>query len=909
MKKTLPTLLCAVSLVWLGALSVSAATSTWTGGGSDAFWSTLLNWDTAPAGGDNIVFPGVANQTVDLEASTYIIGTLTFNSPNAYSLANGTLTLGGDVTQSGAGAVTLNSTTDLGGATRVFNGSGSGVVTFNGAVTGDGYRATLNGGNYVIANNANTIDRWEITGGTTVTIVGSGAIPLYNNPSYFGGNGGASFGGYYIKLDGGTLDFQATEIGDTPSWGDPKDTATFAAEWGSRAIIFGPNGGTLVWTNAPAGGGIGSSQGERSGPVVYYSQGGKGTIVLGEPLPWTGDFMAPDGTNHFRSPFEVEYGFALGIYQNSSLPYTDPNPYLKWRQGWGDIEVILTNGACVTLDWNAMTNGNLIIKGQPGGDSAALEVNETVTGWTRNVGRLAIRGPHRSGVQYSDDTLCPVGTITRSFYMNQPWGMQFHDAVQLWNRDGPERLACDMTFEPGSSVDFCSGRRSQYLDLGHPGNAAVGAAGPTNTITIKSGASCNLNLQMRDALREHRYYNGESAGLRVWSFIDIQDGGQLKIYRSQTNSIGAIDSSGGGRPASKCIELMRPITGNGNTLADARVVIDLPWSPKSNLQKDGGTSQGNNGVNFEANPQGMGGSWPGPNLIVNGGGRYGLRIEGKGDYLTNLLTAARLESLTGSAGILTIAATDATGSMTLASGPTGGANVGLGFDGNPGYTYLLQSGTIANFTRLLVKKGRVQLDNGFAMGKNLRLGDDGPATVAVADGAGASMSGVILPGDATFEMGTAGGSAANLTFANSSGQAWTAGKTLTIVNWNGNAAGGGPDQIFFGTDATGLTAAQLAQIKWTAPNGGSDVTGASILASGEIVPYVAPVTEITSPAIVNGEFVFSVAPGSPAQTSVIQMATNLTPPVYWENVVTNTGTFNFTNSIALPESYFRVLVP
>jgi hypothetical protein len=72
---------------------------------------------------------------------------------------------------------------------------------------------------------------------------------------------------------------------------------------------------------------------------------------------------------------------------------------------------------------------------------------------------------------------------------------------------------------------------------------------------------------------------------------------------------------------------------------------------------------------------------------------------------------------------------------------------------------------------------------------------------------------------------------------------------------------------------------------------------------------VPAVTEITSPAIVNGELVFTVVPGVPTQTSVVQVATNLMPPVYWEDVNTNTGTFTFTNSIALPESYFRVLAP
>jgi hypothetical protein len=177
------------------------------------------------------------------------------------------------------------------------------------------------------------------------------------------------------------------------------------------------------------------------------------------------------------------------------------------------------------------------------------------------------------------------------------------------------------------------------------------------------------------------------------------------------------------------------------------------------------------------------------------------------------------------------------------------------------------------------------------------------------DAATATMGQLVHIGDTTLEMGTAGGSGAVLNLANSSSVAWTAGKILTISNWNGSLSGGGPDQIFFGTDATGLAAVQLTQIKWIAPNGGADVTGASILATGEIVPNVPAVTEITSPAIVNGELVFTVVPGVPTQTSVVQVATNLMPPVYWEDVNTNTGTFTFTNSIALPESYFRVLAP
>ncbi len=899
------------SLLVLGVMLMSGVTllaATWDGSQNNSLWTDAANWDTDPSippSGDNISFPSVGWQTVDLNGGSYGIGTLTFNSPNAYSLGNGAspgLTLGGDFSQNNSGAVTLNVGIDLGGATRVFNGTGSGVVTFNSPVTGDGYRATLNGGNYVIANNANTIDRWEIINGAKATIVGSGSIPLYNNPSYFGGNGGASFGGYYIKLDGGTLDFQATETGDTPSWGTaPKDTATMGADWWDRAIIFGPNGGTLLWTNAAPGGGIGTGSSTRNGPSIYYSQGGKGTIVVGQPLPWTGDPW--DGTvastNRFRSPFEVEYGFSLGIYQNSSLHNASANVYLKWRQGSGDIEVVLTNGASAYLDWNVMTNGNLIISGQPGGDSSVIETN--ATGWTRNVGRLAIRGPHRTGAQYSISSAADapawaaVGVIDRSFYMDQPYGMVFNNAVQVWNRDGMERLACDMSFENGSSVDFCGGRRNTGLDLGHCGNAAISQAGPTNTMTIKSGAKCNLNLQLRSNIGDGRTSPwGESAGLRVWSFIDIKDGGELKIYRSQTNAMGR-SASGGGGVASKCIELFRPVTGNGSSAADARFVLDLPWSPKSNGNKSGGGTAGDNGVNFEANPASMGGSYPGALAIVNGSGDYGLRVEGKAAYLTNFLYTVRsgsgvdaLTGLTGSGGTFTVAVTDG-GTIDIAHGPSSSVSVALGIASGSNPHYVLGAdGSMNNFNGLVHKGGTaVVLDGTIVTMKTLKL----------------------AAAEATIKLGEFPGSGAKLNFDNSSGVAWSAG-TLIISNWNGSLLGGGLDQIKVGTSAGGLTPAQLAQIKWSGPYGDGYVYGAVQLASGEIVPPGILPSSIVPPNPGTSTPLSATVQGAAGVNYRVLASDDVEPPS-WTQIATGTGTFSFNDpaSLTKPQRFYKVVTP
>src|SRR5260221_7580711 len=74
----------------------------------------------------------------------------------------------------------------------------------------------------------------------------------------------------------------------------------------------------------------------------------------------------------------------------------------------------------------------------------------------------------------------------------------------------------------------------------------------------------------------------------------------------------------------------------------------------------------------------------------------------------------------------------------------------------------------------------------------------------------------ILASNATIDLA---GSASRLGFANSSGEIWAGGATLVIANWNGNVSGGGAEQLRFGTDQSGLTASQLAQIQFSNPSG------------------------------------------------------------------------------------------
>jgi len=76
-----------------------------------------------------------------------------------------------------------------------------------------------------------------------------------------------------------------------------------------------------------------------------------------------------------------------------------------------------------------------------------------------------------------------------------------------------------------------------------------------------------------------------------------------------------------------------------------------------------------------------------------------------------------------------------------------------------------------------------------------------------------------------------------LRFADSSAVSWSSGELLMIQNWSGSLNGGGSQQIFFGTSASGLTAQQLSQVQFSNPAGlPSGTYSARILSNGEVVP-------------------------------------------------------------------------
>lgn len=149
----------------------------------------------------------------------------------------------------------------------------------------------------------------------------------------------------------------------------------------------------------------------------------------------------------------------------------------------------------------------------------------------------------------------------------------------------------------------------------------------------------------------------------------------------------------------------------------------------------------------------------------------------------------------------------------------------------------------------------------------------------------------VLVSNATIDLA---GSASQLSFANSSGETWTTGATLTISNWNGNASGGGAEQLKFGTSQAGLTSAQLNQIQFAI---GTNSYPAKILSTGEVVP-----NQSTGPSVIVSTQGKNMVLTWPAGWT-LQIATNVPGP--YSDLPTATSPYTWDTTTA-PQRFFRL---
>ncbi len=208
-------------------------------------------------------------------------------------------------------------------------------------------------------------------------------------------------------------------------------------------------------------------------------------------------------------------------------------------------------------------------------------------------------------------------------------------------------------------------------------------------------------------------------------------------------------------------------------------------------------------------------------LLINGsvGGTIGLTKSG-----TGTLTLGGTNNFTGTTTI---------NAGTLIAGAAGALGGTSSIVVNAGGTLLLSQ--LGSATTDRINNSSTMTLNGGTFNTG-GLSEHQVSGITITPGIGA----LTLSSSSIIDLGTG---ASVLAFANSSAQAWVG--SLSIYNWSGTPiAGHGPDQLYFGTDATGLTADQLGQIAFYSDAGSTFLgpAGYTIGMDGEITPVCEPGT-------------------------------------------------------------------
>jgi autotransporter-associated beta strand protein len=364
----------------------TAATRTWTGSESGA-WSSAANWGgTAPAPGDDLVFPaGTQNRSMtnDLAPGT-AVGSMTF-SADGYSILGNALSLGGDiVVDVPANGPLVNTPLTLTKAITITNKSSPPVTLIIGSgasIDLDGFDLTVNG--------SGQISLWS-------DISGQGGLSRTFGTGYIVITGNNTFTGPVTIVDGLVTIQSASALGDSAAGTSIEGTGvlriyTTAATTFAEPLTLASSASTtlvnLVGTNT------------WSGPIALAVDS---HIATGTPFTVSGAIsgnyklgvnayggLSFTGSNSYTGGTTIESG-ALTVAGPASL---GPGPVSTWLQS----RLIAGPGAyanALSLQGSTFPHGGLAV---PSG---------TVT-WT---GPITMVSPD-SALESVDGTLIVSGDI------------------------------------------------------------------------------------------------------------------------------------------------------------------------------------------------------------------------------------------------------------------------------------------------------------------------------------------------------------------------------------------------------------------------------------------------------------------------------------------------------------------
>lgn len=229
------------------------------------------------------------------------------------------------------------------------------------------------------------------------------------------------------------------------------------------------------------------------------------------------------------------------------------------------------------------------------------------------------------------------------------------------------------------------------------------------------------------------------------------------------------------------------------------------------------------------------------NLVLEGGATVGSAITGSGTLsLGGNITVN--DATTGSSGATIFAPVALGANRTITVGDDGSGATDLTISGainngggtrgitkaGDGTMVLSRVNTYTGVTTISEGILRLGATNVISNSSNIVL-SGGTFSTGAASGFTETIGTLGLTANSTIELGT---DSHDLNFAASNGVGWTGGRTLTITGWTTtDGSTGTSGKIFVGSNNSGLTTAQLAQITFSGFE-----PGAIILNTGEVVP-------------------------------------------------------------------------
>ncbi len=629
-----------------------------------------------------------------------------------------------------------------------------------------------------------------IGGGGGLTKVGTGVFTLAGANSYLG----------LTTVGSGILQFAAP-------------TALYAgntASWTADSIVVS-NGATLAF-NVGGAGEFAASDLDLLKAMGSATGGFKNGSLLG--LDTTN---AAGGSFTYSSVIANPGGNGLGVHKLGlgTLALTDANAYTgaTWlTEGTLSVASITNGGLASAIGASTLAPGNLVFNG------GTLKYTGTTTGTDRritiNANKNAIFDVTQAGTtltfaSLSNSLLNGSAAITK----NGPGTLTF-------GYDGPGLMAGNyyatidaFTINQGNLLSVANDAIQINANRLSPGVAITVADGVTVGVPIPLSNTGDSTEQLfryvgTNSTATIAYYMGlqgaTTAGKPNLKIFDINDGAAdtdvLFNYNFSiwpANGVSNVRKDGAG--TMRLNGTWAPYMGT-TTIRNGRVIV---------TSSVGSSGVGPLGTNTTALQLGDAGTASNNvlTLAVDGGsytfarGLYVYPYTNGASALfaglsTNSLLLSGAVTLSNTLQLASAAAgTNALIVTGLVSGPGGLTSTGA--------VVLAAANTYTGLTAVASGTLRLAAAERIADASALRLLGGTFATTGFSE----TLGTLDVDGAATLDFGN--GSSV-VRFAASAGQTWDG--TLTIRNWSGSKEGGGTDQLFVGTSAGGLTAAQLGRI-------------------------------------------------------------------------------------------------